>query len=402
MFSAFDPAEGGLRFIDFRTLYSSGKKGKKDWFSLHGCQTNSPSLDYLKQVRQWLDLHPHEMVVFWISRHGDVSLNGTKQYPGTTVAQRRAYWAQIEAVFEGKLVDSTHGALNEVTMAEHWSRGAQVVIYATDYAEFTGSASTAIDAMHVDNQLGGSSIEHIPKGMKDALGVFSPGTRRSDKASNRFYLVSMANSGPQVGEAAEYKYVPFAQKGAIKSCEQIFGIPNMTGWCPLTLMDVGSLGNYYNQQVLEQVYTTMTKDRSNGRATLQFEFPNAIYIDGIGNTATTGAPGTLHTGIAQVCGAGATCTTTLPMPPKSLPHADTAYAYAATVVGSNFLKLCPPSDATATGDGSTAVSAAAAAAAACATNMAQVTQLRQANPLTLWDEPKYGRVTAPPSTWPQH
>ena len=79
-------------------------------------------------------------------------------------------------------------------------------------------------------------------------------------------------------------------------------------------MDVGSLGNYYNQQVLEQVYTTMTKDRSNGRATLQFEFPNAIYIDGIGNTATTGAPGTLHTGIAQVCGAGATCTTTLPMP----------------------------------------------------------------------------------------
>ena len=151
-------------------------------------------------------------------------------------------------------------------------------------------------------------------------------------------------------------------------------------------------------RVLEQVYTTMAKDRSNGRATLQFEFPNAIYIDGIGNTASTGAPGTLHTGIAQVCGAGATCTTTLPMPSKSLPHADTAYAYAATVVGSNFLKLCP-SDATATGDGSAAVSAAAAAA--CATNMAQITQLRQTNPLKLWDEPKYGRVTAPPSTWPQ-
>ena len=39
--------------------------------------------------------------------------------------------------FEGKLVDSSHGALNEVTMAEHWSTGAQVVLYATDYIEFT-------------------------------------------------------------------------------------------------------------------------------------------------------------------------------------------------------------------------------------------------------------------------
>ena len=31
---------------------------------------------------------------------------------------------------------------------------------------------------------------------------------------------------------------------------RLFHIPNLTGWCPLTLMDVGTLGNYYNQQVL--------------------------------------------------------------------------------------------------------------------------------------------------------
>ena len=41
---------------------------------------------------------------------------GTTQYPGTTVAQRRAYWAQIENVFEGRLVDASHGPLSEVAL----------------------------------------------------------------------------------------------------------------------------------------------------------------------------------------------------------------------------------------------------------------------------------------------
>ena len=47
--------EGGLRFIDFRTLYTGAPAGhpkdKTGWYCLHGCQTNSKSLDYLQQVR---------------------------------------------------------------------------------------------------------------------------------------------------------------------------------------------------------------------------------------------------------------------------------------------------------------------------------------------------------------
>ena len=45
----------------------------------------------------------------------------------------------------------------------------------------------------------------------------------------------------------------------------------MTKWCPLTLMDVGSLGNYYNQQVLETVYTQMGT-----AAGKDLDIPNAI------------------------------------------------------------------------------------------------------------------------------
>jgi hypothetical protein len=39
------------RFVDFRTLFTQGKKLDHDWYCLHGCQTNHPSLDYLRQVR---------------------------------------------------------------------------------------------------------------------------------------------------------------------------------------------------------------------------------------------------------------------------------------------------------------------------------------------------------------
>jgi hypothetical protein len=291
--------DGGLRFLDFRTLYSGGKGGKEDWYCLHGCQTNHPSLDYLRQIRQWLDGHPKEVIVMWFSRHGDYTLNGTKQYPGTTVAQRRAYWSQIESVFDGKLIDSSHGPLNAVTMGEHWSIGSQVALYATDYVEFTGSSTKAIDAMLIDNQLGGNNVQDIPKGITDGLGTFSAATRASNKAQNRFYLVSMASSGAQVTEAVEIKYVPFAKKEATKACAKLYHIPNMSGWCPLTLMDQGLLANYYNQYTLEAAYQGMkaaANGDGSGSAGSKYEFPNAIYIDGID------AAGKLRTGPGQICG----------------------------------------------------------------------------------------------------
>ena len=109
----------------------------------------------------------------------------------------------------------------------------------------SGNSTKAIDAQtQLDNQLGGSSITNIPKGVSDAIGCFSSTTRAKDKSENRFYLVSMANSGPggQVSAAAEYKYIPVGRDKTQRDCAKVFNIPNMTEWCPFTLMDVGSLG----------------------------------------------------------------------------------------------------------------------------------------------------------------
>jgi len=47
-----------------------------------GCQTASPSLAYLQQLKEWMIAHPTELVVLWSSRHGDNRISGNDAVPG--------------------------------------------------------------------------------------------------------------------------------------------------------------------------------------------------------------------------------------------------------------------------------------------------------------------------------
>ena len=73
--------DAGIRFIDFRIMYSDRPLGifDRDWYCLHGDQTKQTALTYLKEVRTWMDANPGEIVVFWASRHGDNGPTGTDQ-----------------------------------------------------------------------------------------------------------------------------------------------------------------------------------------------------------------------------------------------------------------------------------------------------------------------------------
>jgi hypothetical protein len=70
--------DGGLRFLDFRIMYSRGpgndSSADADWYGLHFCETNAKALTYLQTVRQWLDAHPTEILVVWFSKHGAYSV----------------------------------------------------------------------------------------------------------------------------------------------------------------------------------------------------------------------------------------------------------------------------------------------------------------------------------------
>mmetsp|Transcript_58088 Transcript_58088/g.188027 ORF Transcript_58088/g.188027 Transcript_58088/m.188027 type:complete len:449 (+) Transcript_58088:60-1406(+) len=322
-----DMLESGIRFIDFRIMYTDAPdslKSHKDWYNLHGCQSEHTALSYLKEIRTWLDAHPNEIVVFWVSRHGDMRLTGTDQYPATTPAERQAFFTAVHDTFGGLMFDVSKGRLNETSVADLWSRGQRVVWYAADYEQSTSSSPLAMDGRLVDNVTPGAGSSF------GTLGYFRQGAphREASKANNHFLLVSMAGgpSPTQIEMAATINFLPLAKHfGAVEKCAKDFGIPNLTNWCPLDLQEYGQLDNFYNQRVLDAIY-------NEGAGTEAVDFPNAIYINGI----DTG--GRIRTGTQRL--------NPLKLDGGSEPsltddgHDTDGYAYAATLVGATVRRMC--------------------------------------------------------------
>ena len=67
--------------------------------------------------------------------------------------------------------------------------------------------------------------------------------------------MSLAGSAPscQIGPAAIIKFLPGSHAKEVEECAKCFKIPNMTAWCPTTLMDSSLINNYYNQRALDAV-----------------------------------------------------------------------------------------------------------------------------------------------------
>lgn len=77
--------DNGVRFIDFRQM----KEGEGDWYSLHCLESNNLSLTYLKEIKEWLQLHPQEVVVAWITKHGNGGATGDDAYPGVKAEDKQ-------------------------------------------------------------------------------------------------------------------------------------------------------------------------------------------------------------------------------------------------------------------------------------------------------------------------
>ena len=88
--SLIDQLNNGMRFLDMRIMLTEGEnditfktnfnfkngdtqyqKEKQTWRGLHMLQTKNTVETYFKQVRGWLDAHPSEVVVMWLTRHGN-------------------------------------------------------------------------------------------------------------------------------------------------------------------------------------------------------------------------------------------------------------------------------------------------------------------------------------------
>ena len=387
--------DAGIRFVDFRVIYTRPPNGTrynatgKDWYGLHFMQTREPALAYLAELKAWLDAHPKEFVVLWVTKHGSSCAKG--QYPDTPTAAKRAWWARVEALFGGLLFDRAGGAggarqeANATTLAALARRNQRAFFYVADYADFTGSSTKAYDAcVHLDNRLG-SGIDGAPGRNEEAaltseLAEFSGAraTKAAHKASNTFYLRSMATSSPtrQIEYAALLRYLGgLGAKGIEQKCAALYNIPNASRWCPRTLLDESQTASYYKQLSLEIAHRQ------------GWDFPGAIYLDAVT------ADGAIRTG-----------PTLLPQPPAAngeeggsggggggeggdVPNGTAAYAYADTLVAANLRRLCGGGGSTQPGRVSSGV---------CAELNATLAARRARHPLRRWDDPDSGRV----ADWP--
>jgi len=337
--------DDGVRFIDFRIMYTS-----EDWYCLHFMQSINKAISYLSQIKNWLLMHPQEIIVIWFSKHGNPCATGDDQYPGVTIEEKQTFWKLVEQTLGDLIINVRQYPLNETTIGKLIEQNHRIAIFASDYVQFTNSSPNAMNGCNVDNNLC-ESVDNEPGSYECLTRVFSSAssTIKKDKSLNKFFLVSMASSG--TGKQLEYSFLAEYIDSTYysKQCAATFNIPNMTDWCPPHLLDISQLTNYYNQIVFEEVWSN------------QWDYPNAIYIDAVDQD------GTIRTG-TQILEQSQPRDTLL-----------TRYCYVSNILLNNLQKGCGSVN---TGQ--------------CLTLKNLLLSNRSQYPIQRWDSPYYGRLT----TWP--
>ena len=343
------------------------------WYSLHMMQSVSTSATYFKEIRSWLDTHPQEIVVMWLSKHGSACATGEEQYPHVSVEQKQTFFKEILDIFNGVVVDYSITKLNETTINTMLERNHRVVLYTSDYVEVTGYSSDviasgtsyyALNGCDVDNDLGNPGSSDIVNTVTWQKSMFAAANERKavDKTQQKFYLVSYAGASPQSIPLATMKFgvfgkIPATDAELTAQCAAVYNIPGMT-WCPETLLDTSQLSNYYSQIAMEELIQTMLQSNNT------YGLPNGIYIN-----AVDSLDGTIRTGTQVLWGKNRSPDTT---------HATQGFCYVDSFVLYNVLNVC---------------NAMARPSADCIKYRDLLIQRRAKNPITLWDDAAFGRLS---------
>lgn len=361
--------DAGIRFLDVRMMLEY-TDDTPEWYSLHMMQSRDLSIKYFHDIRSWMDAHPTEVVVMWLSKHGNECATGQDQYPNVSVEQKQNFWHEILSIFEGITVDFSQSNLNETSLKTLVERGHRAVFYVADFVEMTGyvdgdgtNPTYALDSCLIDNQLGNpagpSAVDH-----QRELYLSANERKASDKKNQRLYLVSLVG-GMNYVYATLLKFgildkLPKDDSELVAECAKSFNTPGMN-WCPETLLDGSQLANYYTQVAMDDVVNRMLAgDYSYG-------LPHAIYINAVGSLE-----GTIRTGTEVLWGKNRSPDGT---------HAVTEFSYVDSFVLYNVLNVCKVirnerpeifSD--------------------CDYYTDLIVQRRSKNPLALWDDATYGRL----------
>ena len=366
---------------DRKNTQSSLRTGRNsEWRSLHFMQSKKAMDTYWREIRTWLDQHPQEIIILWLSRRGATGDTGNDQYPGVSLEQKADIWSTFVDIFDGLLfntsdADSIHGT----SIAELLRKQYRVIAYTTDYDEFTNQSNLALDARSIQNYFWLDGVTDLNTSMTkyEEYFVHAESNNAHHRNVDGFTLMSMNTAGPtwQLEEAAKLRFLPWTTSP--KKCADKMNLPGMDDWCPQTLLDIVQLSSYYGQVQLERVWqsqvTAMNRRDNNDTDAYHhdrystLELPMALYLDGLD------VNGTLRTGTQLLDG------TSRHKKGGHAQHETAAYAYVDTVIAYNTQKACRllhgPNDQT----------------DQCASFLQVLEERRAMNPLQMWNDAAFGR-----------
>jgi hypothetical protein len=292
--SLTDQLNSGVRFLDIRLSHEDD-----GWYGYHFVITNSKVDTYLTEINSWLEDHPTEMVVLWVSHHGSCCLQD--QFPGAGDEDYSDLFEEISSIFGSKLVNpSTDGHPSETEYSDYQSAKRQVVLYLSDYQRF-GSPPTALNACPVETDtqthcpagsggicnITGASVLDAEQGYQWELTNYREGDEKyaQNKDRKTFFLMSGATSASDelVKNQALLHFLdgntdlPPAYSW-LHDCRSLFvSTPKSTRTqmsCPSSLLLLGQMTNFYHQRSMSFALSQMSGGADGG-----YRMPMAIYLD---------------------------------------------------------------------------------------------------------------------------
>lgn len=315
--------DNGLRFIDLRISLENTDIGNKipGWYSIHCLQSNHEVNVYLKLIRNWMDMHPKEIIVIYLSRRGSTDAIGERAYPHTPVEEKQQFWRNYVQNFEDVLFDTSISDYRTTPMVQLLERNHRLVTLASDYEEFTNNSKYAYDAKIIENIYNANCFNEEDSIQQQRDYFFN--TKEQDR-TKWFSLMGMNTSANdwQVKSALRQRYLPI---DLFDPCAKNVNVPG-NKMCPRNVLDIAQLTNYYDQISIEEAFQAhLGSDK-------EVNFPSAFYLDGIDYG------GTLRTGTTALFGLG-------------YEGADeefwyARYAFVDTVIGFNLHSACKNADVT--------------------------------------------------------
>ena len=222
--------DAGSRFLDIRVAPDSSG----EWRGINVMNTCKLAVDYLVELNMWLEAHPSEVVVVFISRNGDPSSDG--QFAGIPPLSVAQFWRQLKSALP-QMANASLLPLATSSLSEFSSSGTRAVVLVADWRELTGSDSSAYDAKKSLNVLrgwgnAGESGEDVVVRVLKAL----PRTNLASQTTPPFAL-TILNLSPEFPISTAF--------GSF--CMQ-------APTCPATGRDLAALANYFGQFVVEGAF----------------------------------------------------------------------------------------------------------------------------------------------------